>query len=124
MSPFDFINSINSGKDVMVDELAESQYVPFIVNRGLSYFPDTVLLANQMNLNAHLDNKLQYHYLINSTRPRKRFSKWAKKHENSDLEVVKEYYGYNNRNAEYALSLLTKQQLEYIKNKKNKGGIQ
>lgn len=124
MNPFEFINSINSNKDIMVDELAESQYVPFIVNRGLSYFPDTVLLANQMNMNAHLDNKLQYHYLINTTRPRKRFSKWAKKHENSDLEVVKEYYGYNNRKAEYALSLLTKQQLEYIKNKNKKGGIQ
>ena len=124
MSPFDFINSINANKDIMVDELAECQYVPFIVNRGLSYFPDTVMLVNQMNMHANLDNKLQYHYLINTTRPRKRFSKWAKKHENSDLEVVKEYYGYNNRNAEYALSLLTKQQLEYIKNKKNKGGIQ
>ena len=124
MSPFDFINSINANKDIMVDELAESQYVPFIVNRGMSYFPDTILLANQMNMHSHLDNKLQYHYLINTTRPRKRFSKWSKKHENSDLDVVKEYYGYNNRNAEYALSLLTKQQLDYIKNKNNRGGIQ
>lgn len=123
MSPFDFINSINAKKDVMVDDLAESQYVPFIVNRGLSYFPDTIMCTNRMNMLNHLDNKLQYHYLINTTRPRKRFSKWAKKHENSDLEVVKEYYGYNNRNAEYALSLLTKQQLEYIKNKNKKGGI-
>ena len=123
MNPFEFINSINANKDIMVDELAESQYVPFIVNRGLSYFPDTILLSNQMNQHAHLDNKLQYHYLINTTRPRKRFSKWAKKHENSDLDVVKEYYGYNNRNAEYALSLLTKQELDYIKNKNNKGGI-
>ncbi len=123
MSPFDYINSINAKKDVMVDDLAESQYVPFIVNRGLSYFPDTIMSTNRMNMLNHLDNKLQYHYLINTTRPRKRFSKWAKKHENSDLEVVKEYYGYNNRNAEYALSLLTKQQLEYIKNKNKKGGI-
>lgn len=124
MSPFDFINSINANKDIMVDELAESQYVPFIVNRGLSYFSDTIFLSNQMNMHSHLDNKLQYQYLINSTRPRKRFSKWSKKHENSDLDVVKEYYGYNNRNAEYALSLLTKQQLDYIKNKNNRGGIQ
>ena len=124
MSPFDFINSINANKDIMVDELAESQYVPFIVNRGMSYFPDTIFLSNQMNMHSHLDNKLQYQYLINSTRPRKRFSKWSKKHENSDLDVVKEYYGYNNRNAEYALSLLTKQQLDYIKNKNNRGGIQ
>ena len=123
MSPFDFINSINAKKDVMVDDLAESQYVPFIVNRGLSYFADTIMSTNRMNMLNHLDNKLQYHYLINTTRPRKRFSKWAKKHENSDLEVVKEYYSYNNRNAEYALSLLTKQQLEYIKNKNKKGGI-
>ena len=124
MNPFDFINSINANKDIMVDELAESQYVPFIVNRGLSYFSDTIFLSNQMNMHSHLDNKLQYQYLINSTRPRKRFSKWSKKHENSDLDVVKEYYGYNNRNAEYALSLLTKQQLDYIKNKNNRGGIQ
>lgn len=123
MNPFEFINSINSGKDIMVDDAAENAYVPFIVNRGLSYFNDTVLVANKANTIHHLDKKLQYHYLLNTIKPRKRFSKWAKKHEDSDLEFVMLHYNYNYEKASAALSLLTKQQLETLKNKYNKGGI-
>ena len=124
MSPFDFINSINSGKDIMVDEATENAYVPFVVNRGLSYFTDTIMRANELNQFANVDKKLQYHYLINSITPRKRFSKWAKKHDDSDVELVMNYYNYSYEKATQALSLLTKQQLASIKNKNNKGGIQ
>lgn len=124
MTPFDYINSINSGKDIMVDEATENAYVPFVVNRGLSYFTDTILFANELNKVANTDKKLQYHYLINSITPRKRFSKWAKKHDDSDVEVVMNYYNYSYEKATQALSLLTKQQLASIKNKNNKGGIQ
>ena len=123
MNPFDFVNSINSGKNIMVDEQSESAYVPFVVNRALSYFADTISAAQNMNMNHHLDNKWQYSYLINTVRPRKRWSKWAKKHEDSDLEAIKTYYGYNDRNASIALELLTKHQIDEIKNKNNKGGI-
>lgn len=124
MNPFEFINSINSNKDIMTDEATENAYVPFVVNRGLSYFPDTIAAANRANAMHEIDNKLQYHYLINTIRPRKRFSKWAKKHEDSDIDLVMEHYNYSYKKASAALSLLTKQQLEVIKNKYNKGGIQ
>lgn len=123
LSPFDFLNTINdTKKDIMVDDIAEKQYVPFVVNRSLSYFPDTALFANEMNRYAHIDKKLQYHFFINSIRKRKRFAKWAKPIVESDLEVVKEYYGYSNEKARQALTLLSKDQIIEIKKKVNKGG--
>ena len=126
-SPFDYVNSITFNKNDMMtgtenDELAEKSYVPFVVNRALSYFPDTILYANEINCNHHVDNKLQYHYLINSIRPKKRFSKWAKKQEDNDLDAVIQYYGYNREKAEQALSLLSPEQLEQVKQRLNKGG--
>ena len=128
MNPFDFVNSINQTKiDMMIgtenDDLAEKSYVPFIVNKALSYFPDTLLYANEVNKLAHIDNKLQYHYLLNSIRAQKRFSKWAKKEDSDDLEVVKQYYGYSNEKAYQALSILSKDQLNYIKKQLEQGGI-
>lgn len=126
-NPFDYINAINfTKKDLMTgtenDDLAESGYVPFITNRALSYFPDTILYANEMNMNNHLDNKLQFHYLINSIRPKKRFSKWAKRQEDNDIEALMEYYGYNRTKAEAVISLLSPDQLKDIKKRLNKGG--
>lgn len=123
VTPFDFVNSINfTKKDLMPDEAHEKQYVPFIVNRALSYFMDTVHYANEMNLNSSLDNKLQYQYLINSIRPQKRFSKWAKKQEDSDLDAVMEYFGYSYTKAKTAIELLSPEQIKTIKQKLEKGG--
>jgi len=127
MNPFDFVNSINhSKKDLMTgtenDELVEKSYAPFLVNRSLSYFTDTILYANEINQYHNIDNKLQFHYLLNSIRPQKRFAKWAKKQDSGDLEAVKEYYGYNNEKALQALSLLSTVQIEEIKNQLEKGG--
>jgi hypothetical protein len=123
MNHFDYLNSINSSKqDIMVDDLAEKAYNPFMVNRGLSYFNDTVLMANEMNLYANLDKKLQYHFLINIVRKRKRFSKWAKPEVESDIEAVKEYYGYSNEKARQILTLLSPDQIKNIKEKVSKGG--
>jgi hypothetical protein len=125
MNPFEYLNSINdTKKDIMVDDIAEKQYVPFMVNRGLSYFVDTVLVANEMNRNHHLDHRLQFDFCINSVRKRKRFSKWLKPHELEDLLIVKEYYGYNNEKARSALSILSASQIEDLKRKLNKGGNQ
>lgn len=126
-SPFDYVNAINFNKhDLMTgtenDELAESAYVPFLTNRSLSNFPDTILYANEMNMKHHLDNKLQFHYLINSIRPKKRFSKWAKRQDSDDFEAVKEYFKYNNTKTEQAISLLTPEQITKIKNKLKTGG--
>ena len=122
-SPFDFLQEINYGKNnIIVDDISENQYNSFMVNRGLSYFADTVLMANEMNRNHHLDNKLQNDFLINIVRKKKRFSKWNKPEIVSDVEVVKEYYGYNDEKAKQALSLLTKEQLNILKQNVYKGG--
>lgn len=125
MNPFDFVNAINSTKKNLIaaDPSLEKEYVPFMTNRSLSYFPDTIMAANKMNINHHLDKKLQFDYLINTIRSAKRFAKWAKKVEDNDVEVVKLYYGYNDRNAEVALSLLSPDQLKTIREKLEKGGI-
>ncbi len=123
MNHFDYLNSINLTKqDVMVDDICEKAYNSFMVNRGLSYFPDTVVIANEMNRHHQIDNKLQYHFLINMIRKRKRFSKWAKANKESDIDAVKEYYGYSNEKARQALTLLSPDQITIIKNKVSKGG--
>ena len=123
MNPFEYVNAINTTKkDIMIDELAEKAYNPFIINRSLSYFNDTVLMANEMNINHHLDNRLQYDFFINIVRKKKRFSKFMKPETVSDVEVVKEYYGYNNEKARQALSLLTSEHINELKKKVYKGG--
>lgn len=106
----------------MIGEQAEKAYNPFMVNRGLSYFYDTIALANMMNQYHHLDKKLQYHFCINTIRKRKRYSKWNKSEVNSDIEVIKEYYGYSNEKARQVLSLLSPEQIKIIKQKVNRGG--
>ena len=123
MSPFDYLNAINyTKKDIMVDDIAEKQYVPFMVNRGLSYFQDTVLMANEMNQYAHMDNRLQFDFLINIVRKRKRFSKWNKPEVATDLDVIKEYYGYSNEKARMVHNLLTDNQITELRRKVFKGG--
>ena len=123
-NPFDYITSISQTKnDMMEDEQGEKDYNAWMVNRGLSYFPDTILYANEMNRMAHIDNKLQYAYLINTIRPRKRFSKWVKKKEDSDLEAVMRCYGYNIDKAKSALSILSPDQVKTIKEKLDEGGL-
>lgn len=123
LSPFDFLNAINtSKKDLIVDDITEKQYNSFMVNRGLSYFRDTAIIANEMNRYHHLDNKLQNDFLINMVRKRKRFSKWLKPHIESDIEVIKLYYGYSNEKARQVLSLLSPTQIDGLKKKVNTGG--
>lgn len=122
--PFDFLETINTSKKNLIDEDpgVEKDYKPFLMNRGLSYFQDTIMYANQMNICHGLDPKLQYNFLINTIRPRKRFSKWFKKVEDSDVEAVKEYYGYSNRRAVQAMSILSANEIKIIKNSLEKGG--
>ena len=123
MNPFEYVQAINdSKKDIMVDDIAEKGYNAFMVNRSLSYFNDTVLIANEMNRHSHLDNRLQFDFLINIVRKRKRFSKWAKPQIESDIEVIKEYYDYSNEKARQALSLLSPDQINGLRKKVSKGG--
>jgi hypothetical protein len=123
MNPFEYLNSINYSKEnIMVDDIAEKAYNPFMTNRSLSYFQDTVFFANEMNQYHHLDKKLQFSFLINIIRKRKRFSKWIKPELDSDVDVVKEYYGYSNEKARQALTLLSPSQIEELRKKVSKGG--
>tara|TARA_R110000782_G_scaffold21685_11_gene58105 strand:+ start:3664 stop:4047 length:384 start_codon:yes stop_codon:yes gene_type:complete len=123
MNPFQYVTSITSSKkNLMIDDLDEKAYVPFMVNRSLSYFGDTVVIANEMNKYHHLDKKLQYDFLINIIRKRKRFSKWNKPELVNDVEVVKEYYGYSNEKARQALTLLSSDQIMNLREKVFKGG--
>src|SRR6056300_266552 len=123
MSPFDYLNSINyTKKHIMKDDIDEKEYVSFMINRGLSYFQDTIAYANIMNQYHHLDKRLQYDFLINIIRQRKRFSKWIKPETSEDVEVIMEYYGYSNEKARQILSLLNSEQLQQLKEKVNKGG--
>jgi hypothetical protein len=124
MTPFDFINAINlTKKDLFQEPQADKDYVPFLVNRGLSYFPDTVLYANEMNLASGIDKDWQFSFLLNSISKKKRFSKWHKKDaETESLRLVKEYFGYSDSKAIDALSVLTEDHLVMIKEKLYKGG--
>ena len=123
MNLSEVLNAINYDKTPLLDdELAEKEYVPFVVNRSLSYFPDTLLHANQMNYCNHLTKKMQFDYLRFSIRPRKRFSKWVKSDNDKNLELVKEYFGYSNERAKEALRVLTDDQIEQIRLFFNYGG--
>lgn len=118
--PFDYLNSINDNKEDIMDD--ESSYSPFMVNRGLSYFPDTLFYANEMNRFWQADHRLQYDFLRHSIRKRKRFSKWFKEAKEPDILAIKEYFGYNDRNARFAMKILSKEQIREIKQKIKKGG--
>lgn len=120
---FDYYNSITFTKaDLMVDDQSEKQYVPYLINRGLSFSPDTVILGNEINSRPFLDKKLQYQFYINSIRPKKRFNKWLKAQKLESIDTIKEYYGYSNSKARQAVSVLTQEQLKTIEEKLKKGG--
>ena len=122
MNPFELIKSIsNTKKDILENE---KDYNAFMVNRGLSYFPDTVIYANEMNKFHHLDSRLQYHFLINTIRKRNRFSKWNKSIESDNISAIKKFYGYSNEKARDVLPLLSDENLKIIRGRIQHGGIQ
>ncbi len=122
MNPFELIKSISSTKKDILEN--EKDYNAFMVNRGLSYFPDTVIYANEMNKFHHLDSRLQYHFLINTIRKRNRFSKWNKSIESDNISAIKQYYGYSNEKARDVLPLLSNENLKTIRGRIQHGGIQ
>tara|TARA_B100000287_G_scaffold220046_1_gene207533 strand:- start:912 stop:1295 length:384 start_codon:yes stop_codon:yes gene_type:complete len=123
MNPFEYIKAINdTKKDIMVDDIAEKGYNPFIINRNFSFFNDTVLFANEMNRYHHLDHRLQFDFFINIIKKKKRFSKWMKPTEIENLEIIKQYYGYSNDKAKSALALYSDEEIEELKKRIYKGG--
>lgn len=120
----DWLNSINLSKvDITEDDPNSIKYYdPYIINRCLSGNLDCILFTNEMNMNSHLDKKLQYDFYLNSLRKRKRFSPWLKKNKIEDFEYVKKYYKYSDEKAYQALKILSKEQLQFIKQKFETGG--
>ena len=121
----DWLNSINFNKDNLIkeDPSIAKKYPPFIVNKCLSGHMDSVLFANEMNKNHFLDKDMQYDFLLNSLRKKRRFSPWLKKEKISDLDAVKKYYRYSDEKAQQTLRILTKDQIAYIKKKMDTGGM-
>ena len=121
----DYLNSINLTKENLMetdDPMWEKKYSPFIINKCVAPFNDTIMLVNEMNQRHHLDSKLQYEFLLNTIRPKKRYAPWVKADKLKNLDYVKEYYGYSNEKAKQALSILNDDQITTIKNSLNKGG--
>ena len=121
----DYLNAINHTKEKLLDsedEMLEKKYAPFIVNKCIAPFPDTIMLVNEINQRHHLDKKLQFDFLLNSLRTRKRYTPWAKANKSKNLDIIKEYYGYSNEKAKSALDILNDEQLKTIKDSLNKGG--
>ena len=122
-NPYHYINAINAGDDLTKKEFDEKEYLPFITNRQFSYFQDTALIANEMNLNYHLDNKSQFSFYINIIRPRKRFSEWSKTEHHDDLEAVVQYFDYSYEKAKVVMDILSAEDVNNIKKKLSKGGL-
>ena len=122
----DYLNAINWSKENLLDSediTWYKKYPPYIINRCLSQHIDTLIMANEMNQRHGIDKKLQFHFLINSIRKRKRFGgKWTSTSRSKNLELIKEYYGYSNEKARVALDILTKEQVNLIKERLDKGG--
>ena len=125
MNPFDFVKEILQGKkQLIVDDLTEKEYNPFIINRSLSYHKDCVLYANEMNRRHFLDKKLQNDFLLNTVRSQKRpFAKWIKIEKSDDLECIKQVYGFSDSKAREALRLLSKDQIQQLKEQTDTGGL-
>lgn len=114
ISPFDFVNSINTKENLMVDERTEKEYTPFIVNRALGFGKDTCIAANEMNARPHIDNKLQYDFLMDVVRKGKRYNKWLK-NEEENIEAIQKFFGYSFIKAKQTLNLLSDVQIDLIK---------
>jgi len=121
----EYLNAINFTKKNLMnseDKIWEKKYPAFMVNKVLSGFQDTIMLVNEMNRNHFLDRDMQFQFLLNSIRSKKRFTPFLRASKIKDIECVKEYYGYSNEKAKSALDILTKEQLKLIKEKLYKGG--
>ena len=121
----DWLNSINFTKDNLVEEDPNviKDYPPYIINRCLSGHLDSIMFANEMNKYPNLDKDLQYSFYLNTLRKKKRFSPWLRKDKVTDLEIVKQYYGYSNEKASQALRILTADQINFIKQRHDTGGM-
>ena len=121
----EYLKSINQTKENLMDlddPMWEKKYSPYIINKCIAPFNDTIMFVNEINMRHHLENKLQYDFLLNTIRPKNRFAPWVRGSKIKDLEFIKEYYGYSNEKAKVALQILSNDQIKTIKNSLSKGG--
>ena len=122
-NPFDFVKSVSYDKnDIMVDAVEENAYAPFLINKSLSYHQDSLFMTNEMNNRSHLDNRLQYVFLLNTLRKRQRFSKWEKPYLSKKLETIKSYYKISTLKAKEYMEVLSDKQVRELKNRMKTGG--
>ena len=120
----DWLNSINFTKENLIeDPSAIKDYAPYVINRCLSGNLDSIMYANEMNKYSFLQKDMQYSFYLNSLRKKKRFSPWLRKDKVTDLEIIKQYYGYSNEKASNALKILTPEQIKFIKQRLETGGM-
>ena len=122
-NPFDFVKSVSyDKKDIMVDDIEEKSYQPFLINKSLSYHEDCIFLTNEMNTRHSTESRLQYVFFLNTLRRRQRFSKWSKPYVSKKLDVIKQYYQISQREAKDYASLLSDKQYRELKNRMHLGG--
>ena len=122
-NPFDFVKSVSyDKKDLMVDEVEEKAYQPFLLNKSLSYHQDSIFLTNEMNVRHGVDNRLQYMFFLNTLRKRQRFSQWSKPYISKKIDTVKQYYQISTREAKDYVNLLSDKQVRELKNRMKTGG--
>ena len=122
-NPFDFVKSVSSDKkDIMVDEIEEKSYAPFLTNKALSYHQDSVFFSNEMNIRHSTENRLQYLFFLNTLRKRQRFSQWQKPYVSKKLDVIKEYYQISTKQAKDYMSILSDSDVRKMKKRMKTGG--
>lgn len=122
-NPFDFVKSVSSDKkDIMVDEIEEKSYAPFLTNKALSYHQDSVFFSNEMNIRHSTENRLQYLFFLNTLRKRQRFSKWQKPYTSKKLDVIKQYYDISTKEAKDYMSILSDSDVRKMKKRMKTGG--
>jgi len=126
MNVFDILNSITHTKKLIFlenDPEMEKEYIPFLINRGLSYYADTIMHANEMNSKTFASKRMQHDYYHNSIKPRKRYSKWLKKTSDDDIEFIQKYYNISKKRAIEALEILTKADVDIMREEASEGGV-
>ena len=122
-NPFDFVKSVSyDKKDIMIDEVEEKNYAPFLINKSLSYHQDSVFFTNEMNCRHGLDHRLQYVFLLNTLRKRQRFSQWSKPYLSKKLDTIKDYYKVSTLKAKEYMEVLSDKEVRELKNRMKKGG--
>ena len=122
-NPFDFVKSVSyDKKDIMIDEVEEKNYAPFLINKSLSYHQDSVFFTNEMNCRHGLDHRLQYLFLLNTLRKRQRFSQWSKPYVSKKLDTIKDYYKVSTLKAKEYMEVLSDKEGRELKKRMKTGG--